>query len=98
MIAMTARMTGSPVPIGEYVPEADQRLLFYGRSWADFEALLEMRGDTSRPRMAYLDGVVEIMSPSRGHESIKSMLGRALEQWCVAREILVTPVGSWLLS
>ena len=34
-----------------------------------------MRGDHSAPRFAYLEGEVEIMSPSQTHEGIKSMIG-----------------------
>src|SRR5687767_3755204 len=33
-----------------------------------------MRGDHSAPRISYLEGEVEIMSPSRNHEIIKSAL------------------------
>ena len=80
------------------MPTADQRIVMYNRSWSDFETLLAIRGERSAPRMAYLDGVVEIMSPSRDHERIKSMLGRALEAYCLARDIELSPVGSWFLK
>jgi len=98
MNAMTARMTKRPVPIGEFVPTADQRIVLYNRTWGEFETLLAIRGERSAPRMAFLDGAVEIMSPSSGHELTKSMLGRALEHYCIYRDILCTPVGSWTLK
>ena len=48
--------------------------------------------------MAYLDGAVELMTPSRGHERTKSNLGSLLEHYCLARNILISPYGSWLLD
>lgn len=98
MSAMTSRMTSAPVRLGDYVPTADHRIIMSNRSWTDFESLLAIRGERSAPRMAYLDGVVEIMSPSRDHERIKSMLGRAVEAYCLERGIDISPFGSWLVE
>jgi Uma2 family endonuclease len=67
-------------------------------TWADFQRLLELRGDRSVPRFAYLEGSLEIMSPSRSHEHIKSMIGRPVEAWCRERGIDIMPYGSWLLE
>ena len=50
------------------------------------------------PRIAYLEGRLEFMSPSRQHETIKSVLGGLVEAWCVDRHIDLTPVGSWTLE
>lgn len=82
---------------GDYVPHADQRVFLRG-DWSMYETLLELRGDTSGPRMAFLDGVVELMSPSQGHESIKTHLGRLLEAYCLERRISFTGFGSWTLK
>lgn len=94
---MGSRSTSTPVSLGEYVPTADQRIVLYGRSWADFEALVAMRGERRSPRMAYLDGAVELMGPSRDHEGIKSFIGRLVEAYCLFHRIILTPYGSWLL-
>jgi len=67
-------------------------------TWEDYEHLLEMRGDHSVPRITYLDGEVELTSPSKDHEQIKSYIGHLLEAWCVDRNIDFTPVGSWTLK
>ena len=67
-------------------------------SWKDYERLLEMRGDHSAPRISYLEGEVEIMSPSKDHEVIKSYIGHLLEAWCVDRDIHFRPAGSWTLK
>jgi Uma2 family endonuclease len=52
-----------------------------GVSWADFETILAIRGDASRPRIAYLDGVLEFMSPPSNHEAIKTCLARLVEAY-----------------
>jgi Uma2 family endonuclease len=69
-----------------------------GLSWEDFEHLLELRGDQSAPRFTYLEGTLEIMSPSKDHEGIKSLIGRLVEAWCIDRGIELMPYGSWTLK
>lgn len=56
----------------------DDRVHLHEVSWEDFERLLAMRGERAGVRVAYLGGEVELMSPSRSHERIRSMLGRLL--------------------
>jgi Uma2 family endonuclease len=97
MAAMVSSSTPASIPPGEYVPTADQRIVLHGCSWADFQTLLRVRGER-RYRMAYLDGVVEIMGASRGHEGKKCMIGALLEAYCVDRDIPITPYGSWHLD
>ncbi len=58
-------------PAGEHVPTADQRLVTYGVPWSHFEAQLALRGERPVPRIAFLDGALELMSPSKDHERIK---------------------------
>ena len=67
-------------------------------SWADYQRLLEMRGDHSAPRITYLEGTLELMSPSRSHESIKSLIGRLVEVYCLERGIDFSTYGSWTLE
>ena len=73
-------------------------MTFFSRRWEDYERVLEIRGDKSAPRISYLEGELEIMSPSKDHEGIKSFIGRLLEVWCIDRGIEVTPFGSWTLK
>ena len=79
-------------------PNGDDIVVFHDVSWEDYERLLEIRGDRSAPRISYLEGEVEIMSPSKDHEQIKSYIGRLLETWCIDRDIEVRPFGSWTLK
>lgn len=67
-------------------------------SWDDYERVLVMRGDRSAPRIAYVDGVLEIMSPSINHESIKSNLGCLVEVWMDDEGVEYRKLGSWTLK
>lgn len=57
-----------------------------------------MRGDKSAPRIAFLEGTIEIASPSRTHEEIKSLIGRLVEVWCLEKDIDFQTLGSWTLE
>ncbi len=78
--------------------DGDQIIVFHDVTWEDYERVLEIRGDKSAPRITYLEGELEIMSPPKDHEQIKSFIGRLLETWCIDRGMEVTPFGSWTLK
>jgi Uma2 family endonuclease len=85
-------------PAGEHVPTADQRLVTYGVPWSHYEAQLALRGDAPVPRMAYLEGALELMSPSKDHERIKSYIGCLVEAYALERGIDLSPYGAWTLK
>ena len=87
-----------PIPAGEYVPTADQRIVTYGVPWSHYEAQLALRGEGSVPRMAYLEGALELMSPSKEHERAKSYIGRLVEAYAMDRGIDLSPYGAWTLK
>jgi Uma2 family endonuclease len=78
--------------------DVDHVVFLHDLAWEDYEALLRMRGDHSAPRISYLKGEVEIMSPSRTHESIKSLIGCLVETYCLEQGIRFRPLGSWTLK
>ncbi len=90
----------TPVTIsaGEHVPTADQRLVTYGVPWPHYEAQLALRGERPVPRVAYLEGAMELMSPSKDHERIKSYVGRLIEAYALERGIDLSPYGAWTLK
>src|SRR5688572_26376140 len=45
-------------------PDEDHIVVLRGATWADFERVLQIRGDNAAPRVAYADGLLELMSPS----------------------------------
>jgi Uma2 family endonuclease len=79
-------------------PEADKIAVLSGLSWSDYQRMLELRGDASVPRFAYLRGQLEIMTPSLSHESIKSRIGCLVEVWCLENNVEFSPYGSWTLE
>ncbi len=76
----------------------DSIVLLDGVTWADYERLLEIRGDRSVPRITYLEGTVEIMSPTRFHENIKSVIGCLVETWCLEKDLEFTTLGAWTIK
>jgi Uma2 family endonuclease len=91
-------MTAIAESAGEFVPTADQRVVTYGVLWSHYETQLSLRGDASTPRIAFLDGRLELMSPSKDHERIKSYIGCLVEAYALHREIDLSPYGSWTLK
>jgi hypothetical protein len=83
---------------GERVETADHRIVTSGVPWPHFEAQLALRGDAPVPRMAYLDGALELMSPSKDHERIKSYLGSLVETYALEKDIDLSRYGSWTLK
>lgn len=92
------RWTDDRVPLGDYMPSADQRIVIDGVDWAGYEALLALRGERRRPKLAYLDGTVELMSTSREHEGLKCGVGCLVEAFCLERDIDFSPYGNWTLK
>ena len=86
------------IPEPDDPPREDHFVHFHGVSWADYERFLELRGDSSAPRITYLEGELEIMSPSRSHESIKSVIGCLVEVWCLEHGMEFSTYGSWTLQ
>lgn len=86
------------IPAGEHVPTADHRVVLAGATWQHYEVELAMRGDKSVPRIAYLEGALELMSPSRDHERITSYLGRLIEVYAELADIELSPYRSWTLK
>ena len=83
---------------GVQLPTADQRIVTYGVPWSHYETQLALRGDASVPRMAYLEGTLELMSPSKEHERAKSSIGRLVEAYALERGVELSPYGAWTLK
>jgi len=66
-------------------------------TWQDYLRLLELRGDAGGVRMTYLDGELEIMTPSLSHEQLKKRLTRLLEAWSEEAGVDLEGAGSWTL-
>lgn len=53
--------------------DPEERFMTTGVSWEQYEYLLAQLADTFRYRVTYLEGVLEIMAPSRSHEVAKKI-------------------------
>ncbi len=80
------------------IGEVDQIVRLHGMNWWQFEAVLAIRGDNPAPKLAYANGTIELMSPSRRHERAKSSLGRLVEAYCFERGVYFDPVASTTLK
>lgn len=79
-------------------PVDDKIVVLRGASWADYQRMLEVRGQVSSPRVAYLEGTLEVITPSRSQEGLKFNIGRLVEAWCLENEIEFSGYGSWTLE
>jgi Uma2 family endonuclease len=73
----TAPILASP----SRVEDPDQRVILDGIDWWQFETFLAIRGDRAGVRVTYLEGQLEIMSPSQRHEMLAKMIARLLEAY-----------------
>jgi Uma2 family endonuclease len=65
--------------------DPDQRVILGGIDWWQFEAFLAIRGDSPGVRVTYLEGQLEIMSPSQSHEMLAKLIARLLETYAVEK-------------
>ena len=79
-------------------PSEDSFVYLRGVSWSDYERVMKLRGDGSVPRLAYEEGVLELMSPSQPHESIKATIGFLVAAWCDVHDVEFTASRSWTLK
>jgi Uma2 family endonuclease len=74
--------------------DPEERRIIANVTWAQYEALLAELGDSLVYRVNYLDGVLEIVAPSRRHETGKSRIGPLLEMYFLETDTEYFPTGS----
>lgn len=77
--------------------DPELRQVISGVSWEQYEQLLVEVGDDAPWRITYLDGVLELTSPSRRHEKNKATIGSLLEAYCQETRTPYFPLGSMTL-
>lgn len=95
---MTSRSMSMPVLLGENTRRPDHPVVLGGLTWTAYQSLQTLRGDRRRPKLAYLDGAVELMATSREHETIKSCIGALVQVFCHERRIPWSSYGNWTLD
>jgi Uma2 family endonuclease len=76
----------------------DQVVYLSNVSWEDYERIEGLRGQSSVPRLTYIEGMLELMSPGTSHESDKKKLARILEAYLEHLGIPAEGVGSWTVK
>jgi Uma2 family endonuclease len=79
-------------------PKTMDHFVYLRVDWQGYQQLLAMRGEGSVPRITYLEGLAELMSPSRYHEIDKTRFGRLLEAWSEIAGVPLEGYGSWTLE
>jgi Uma2 family endonuclease len=91
MTSMAAPGALFPVQVPSSVEE--RRILLTNVPWSTYVVLRDSL-DSPGVRMTYLEGLLEIMSPSREHEVDKTQISRLLELFCLERDIPLYGYGS----
>lgn len=78
----------------DHADDLEERYIRSGIDWQQYEALLVRLEDNSHYRVTYLDGILEIVSPSIRHENIKTNVGMLLERFFYSKRIRFVPMGS----
>jgi Uma2 family endonuclease len=71
----------------------DQRILIQG-SWEKFKLIQRASEDSPGIRLAYYDGIIEILMPGEDHEFFAHMIGFFLTNFLVRRGIRFKPTGA----
>ena len=87
MAMVTLQLRQVDVPPG-------QRLLLHDVSWAEFEAILAELGEHRGTRIAYDQGLLEIMAPLPEHEYFKQSISIAIEDMAEAQNLDYESYGS----
>ena len=90
---MTA-VTATRADHGARLDAFDQRVRLDGACWTDYERLLAVRGERSVPRITYLQGELELTSPSERHEIAAETIGLLLMVWAIERRVSLRPLGT----
>ncbi len=92
--ATLAHVMVAAAPLYEPVVDAGEQHFLLGDVPWHVYVMLRDTLDTPGLRMTYLEGWLEIMSPSRTHEVNKKQIARFLELFCLERDIPLFGYGS----
>ena len=74
--------------------DEDVHLVIHGVTWGRYVVLRELLEGQPGLRMFYLEGALEITTPSRRHEIEKTLIARLIEAWALARRTRLDGYGS----
>ncbi|HEY9693479.1 MAG TPA: Uma2 family endonuclease [Oculatellaceae cyanobacterium] len=87
-------MTLNLIPQAESHQIGEQRLILNSVTWEQYETLRATLDDFPGLRMTYLEGTLEIMTPSPEHEFDKKTIARLIEIYALEMDIDLSGYGS----
>ena len=96
LMAVAVPLPFAPLP-APAPPAGEQRILLHGVTWKDYLILRDVL-DGPSPRMTYLEGTLELMSPSPNHELWKTNIARLLELYAYLTGVDLRGYGSTTLK
>jgi Uma2 family endonuclease len=72
----------------------EQRLVVRGLTYKDYVLISDVLGDRPGLRLTFLEGTLEIMSPSPLHEHLKKLIARLIELHALMRGVRILGFGS----
>lgn len=72
----------------------EPRFVLQGVPWWTYVALRDALDDHAGLKLTYLEGTLELMSPSMLHEDAKKIIARLLEAWATERRVDLRGFGS----
>jgi Uma2 family endonuclease len=74
--------------------QEEQRFLLHGVPWWTYVALRDALDEQGNVKMTYLEGELELMSPSTLHEEAKKIAARLIEVWALERDVDLRGFGN----
>ena len=75
-------------------PAIDGRIVYSGINWQQFKLIQAGFAESSGIRLAYYEGIIEILMPGREHEMFSRLIGFLIGLYCLEKAIEFEPTGS----
>jgi Uma2 family endonuclease len=80
-------MASVAFPVVEHDFVNEQRFVMYGVPWQIYLSMRDALDERASLKMTYLEGALELMSPSFLHEDAKRVIGRLLDAWAMEYDV-----------
>ncbi len=95
---MSTVTENKPVTSEKISPDSrDNAVTFRDLSWSDFEMMVVIKGERSRPRLIYNHGRLTLVSPSQAHEEGIDLIDTLIKEICVGLRIPYKAIRQTLL-
>ena len=91
----SSRMNGTSPAVPALLGGIEAQVVFRNVSWRLYAELTKARGEGGVPKMSYLDGTLELVTPSYDHDAISRMIDKLLFIWADESDTPLVSSGSW---